>query len=266
VLNFSQTLKPLYLLTSKKNTDFVWLPVHEQVRIKIITILTQTPVLIIFDPQYQIELHTDASCIGYGAILLHKIDNKPHVVEYYSKCTSPAESKYHSYELETLAVVNAIKHFRHYLQGRKFVVYTDCNSLKASRTKLDLTPRVHRWWAFLQAFDFEIEYRKGERMAHVDFLSRNPVLEQQNGMNKISELRINLTEVSDNWLVSEQQRDTEIQDIIVKLKNNEFPGNLDKTYELRKGILHRKIQRNSKTKCLPVIPKGFSMGRHKSRP
>jgi len=92
------------------------------------------------------------------------------------------------------------------------------------------------------------------------------VLEQQNGMNKISELRINLTEVSDNWLVSEQQRDTEIQDIIVKLKNNEFPGNLDKTYELRKGILHRKIQRNSKTKCLPVIPKGFSMGRHKSRP
>jgi len=82
VLNFSQTLKPLYLLTSKKNTDFVWLPVHEQVRIKIITILTKTPVLIIFDPQYQIELHTDASCIGYGAILLHKIDNKPHVVEY----------------------------------------------------------------------------------------------------------------------------------------------------------------------------------------
>jgi len=61
VLNFSQTLKPLYVLTSKKNTDFVWLPVHEQVRIKIITILTQTPVLIIFDPQYQIELHTDAS-------------------------------------------------------------------------------------------------------------------------------------------------------------------------------------------------------------
>jgi len=82
VLNFSQTLKPLYLLTSKKSNNFVWLPVHEQIRIKIITILTPTPVLIIFDPQYLIELHTDASCIGYGAILLHKIDNKPHVVEY----------------------------------------------------------------------------------------------------------------------------------------------------------------------------------------
>jgi len=154
-------------------------------------------------------------------------------------------------------VVNAIKHFRHYLQGRKFIVFTDCNSLKASRTKLDLTPRVHRWWAFLQAFDFEIEYRKGDRMAHVDFLSRNPVLEQHKSSNKVPELRINLTEVSDNWLVSEQQRDSEIQEIISKLKSNELPRNLDKTYELRKGILHRKIQRNSKTKCLPVIPRAF---------
>lgn len=45
-------------------------------------------------------------------------------------------------------------------------------------------------------------------MAHVDFLSRNPVLEQHKSLNKIPELRINLTEVSDNWFVSEQQRDT----------------------------------------------------------
>lgn len=128
------------------------------------------------------------------------------------------------------------------MQKRTFLVYADCNSLKTSRTKLDKTPRVHRWWAFLQAFDFEIEYRKGERMAHVDFLSRNPVLEQHKSLNKIPELQINLTEVSDNTLVSEQQRDTEIQEIILKLKNNELPGNLVKTYELRKGMLHRKIR------------------------
>jgi hypothetical protein len=89
-----------------------------------------------FDPNYPIELHTDASSDGYGAILMHKVEGKNRVVEYYSKRTSPAESRYHSYELETLAVVNAVKHFRHYLHGRKFLVVTDCNSLKASSNKV----------------------------------------------------------------------------------------------------------------------------------
>ncbi|XP_067633181.1 uncharacterized protein [Eurosta solidaginis] len=61
---------------------------------------------------FPIELHTDASADGYGAILMHKINNRSHVIEYFSKRTSSAESRYHSYELETLAVVNSIKHFR----------------------------------------------------------------------------------------------------------------------------------------------------------
>jgi len=85
--------------------------------------------LTIFDPQYPIELHTVASAIGYGAILLHRIDNKPYVIEYFSKSTTVYESKYTSYEFETLVVVNAVKHFRHYLHGRKLTIFTDCNSL-----------------------------------------------------------------------------------------------------------------------------------------
>lgn len=72
----------------------------ERIHSKIIYFLTQEPVLTI--------CITDASSIGYGAILLHTMNNKRHVVEYFSKCTS-LESKYHSYELETLVVVNTIK-------------------------------------------------------------------------------------------------------------------------------------------------------------
>lgn len=128
----------------------------------------------IFDPK-QIELHTDASAEGYGAILMQKILCKLHVIEYYSRRTSSAESRYHSYELETLAVVNAVKHFRHYLHGRKFTVVTDCNAVKASKSKVVLTARVHRWWGFLQTFEFDIEHRQGKNMGHVDFFSRNPL-------------------------------------------------------------------------------------------
>lgn len=171
---FSQIMKPLYSLMCK-NTVFEWKLEHEQICQKVINMLTDELVLTIFDPQHPKELHTDASMDSYGAILLRKIDNKPHVVEYYSKQTSPPESRYHSYELETLAVFNSIKHLLHYLQGRHFLDYTDCNSLKASRNKIDLTPRVHRWWAYMQSFYFNIQYRPGSKMSHVDFFSRNPL-------------------------------------------------------------------------------------------
>jgi len=39
--------------------------------------LTNEPVLKIFDSQFPIELHTDASADGYGAILSHQMENKP---------------------------------------------------------------------------------------------------------------------------------------------------------------------------------------------
>lgn len=205
-----------------------------------------------------IELHTDASSEGYGAMLLQKKNGKTHVVAYFSKKTTDPESRYHSYELETLAVVKSIKHFRHFLQGRIFTVVTDCNSLQASRKKLDLTPRVHRWWAFLQAFDFDIVYRDGKKMSHVDFLSRNPIpTPKLNDSEKIKDKRVNLLEISTNWLKAEQQRDPEIVDIISKLNDGEINRDLTSTYQIISGILHRKIQRNSKTLCLPMVPRAF---------
>jgi hypothetical protein len=254
--NFSCFMRPLYKLTSLKGS-FVWKPEHEEIRQKVITILTSNPVLMIFDPQHPTELHTDASSEGYGAVLLQIVDKKRHVVGYFSKRTSPAEAKYHSYELETLAVVNAIKHFRQYLHGLKFRVVTDCNSLKASRNKIDLTPRVHRWWAYLQSFDFDVEYREGKRMPHVDFLSRNP-LPPATGLKRpverIEQKRVDITELSTNWLLAEQQRDTEIAKILEELNNDSLDRDLANTYALRSGVLHRKIQRNGRTKCLPIVP------------
>ena len=127
VPKFSQTMKPLYALTSGSK-NITWSDRHEKIRQQIVSVLTDAPVLMIFAPNYPIELHTDASSEGYGAILMHKVEGKNRVIEYYSKRTTPTESRYHSYELETLAVVNAVKHFRHYLHGREFLVVTDCNS------------------------------------------------------------------------------------------------------------------------------------------
>lgn len=105
--NLCKDFLVLYHLTIEKN-EFIWRLDYEQIR---------CTVLVIFDPQCPIELHTDASSRGYGAILLHKI-NKCHVIEYFSKAAPTAESRYHSYEFETLPIVLSIKHFRHILTNK----------------------------------------------------------------------------------------------------------------------------------------------------
>lgn len=115
VPNFATKVSPLYNLL-KKDVDFDWSSDCQQAFQIIKDILTQSPVLKIYNPVAETEVHTDASSVGLGAILLQKDeDGKLHPVAYYSWRTSPDESKYHSYDLETLAVVQALKHFRVYL-------------------------------------------------------------------------------------------------------------------------------------------------------
>lgn len=128
---------------------------------------------------------------------MHKIVGEPRVIEYYSKSTKGVVWRYHSYELETLAVYNAVKHFCQYLHGRPFVVYTDLKSLKATSTLWHLSPRVHRWWANLQACEFKIDYRKEQSMAHVDFLSRNPLPDPRLlYVAKVTKVRVELSEIT----------------------------------------------------------------------
>jgi len=78
----------------------------------------------------QTELHTDASSIALAGILLQKqVLGSWHPIAYYSQATNLAESKYHSFELEMLAIVKAIERFHIYLYGIEFTVVTDCNKL-----------------------------------------------------------------------------------------------------------------------------------------
>ena len=173
VQNFSVIAKPLYDLT-KKNSKFKFGPeelnAFETLKQKMI----EEPILGIFNPMHETELHCDASSHGYGSILLQKKeDGKWHPIFYFSKRTTQCESKYHSFELETLAIINSLDRFRIYLRGRKFKIVTDCNSLTLTLNKKELNPRIARWALELQNYDYTLEHRAGKQMQHVDALSRN---------------------------------------------------------------------------------------------
>lgn len=141
-------------------------------------ILSREPVLRIFDPNAVTELHTDASKEGYGAVIMPKKPEEKyfHPVHYMSRKTSDVEKNYNSHALEILAVIRALEKCRVYLLGLKFKLITDCQAFKNTLSKSTLPAKVAKWATALEEFDVETEHRAGEKMKHVDALSRFPVL------------------------------------------------------------------------------------------
>lgn len=102
--------------------------------------LVNAPLLRIFNPKLATEIHADASMYGYGAVMLQRNadDQQFHPVEYMSRKTSAAEQKYHSYELEVLAIIEALKKWRVYVMGIRIKIVTDCNAFTMTINKKDV--------------------------------------------------------------------------------------------------------------------------------
>ncbi|XP_053964372.1 uncharacterized protein LOC128867288 [Anastrepha ludens] len=197
VRNFSVIAKPLSDLT-KQNVKFEMKDREIESFQTLKKCLSEKPVLSIFNQKFQTEVHTDASIDGYGAVLLQKLpeDGHLHPIYYMSKKTTEAERKYTSYELEVLAVIEALKKFRVYLLGLHFKLVTDCNAFTKTLDKKDLCTRVARWILFLQEYDYEVEHRAGTQMRHVDALSRYAVF----SINDDSLVRLRCAQLQDDEL------------------------------------------------------------------
>ena len=100
-----------------------------------------------------------------------------HPVAYESRKMNAAEVNYATHERELLAVIHALRTWRHYLLGTHFIVVTDHNSLKYLQTQPTLLRRQARWSEFLAEFDFEIVYRPGKGNVVADALSRLQVVD-----------------------------------------------------------------------------------------
>ena len=137
--------------------------------------LLSPPVLAHFDPSLPIELRSDASQYGLGAILVQKHPSGWRPVAFVSSQMNAQEQNYTVSERECLAIIFALEKFKPYLDGQYFKIITDHCSLCFLKSKAKLPPRLMRWAILLQEFHFDIEYKSGKHHLDVDCLSRFPV-------------------------------------------------------------------------------------------
>lgn len=254
VQNFAKIISPLTELL-KKGVQFKWDQEQHDAFNEIKKRLVSRPILSVYDPNAKTEVHTDACAIGIGAVLLQEqADGKLHPVSYYSRKTTKDESKYHSFELEALAIVCALERFRVYLLGIQFTIRTDCNSLKLLANKRDLSARIGRWFVRLSEFDYIIEYHKGTSNVVADGLSRNPV-DSAEELQLVGLPVMGIT-INTDWIAALQRSDEEIMCLKTKLENGDqevqkkFTLYKNRVYKTSKGLWRLYVPKDIRTEII----------------
>ena len=132
------------------------------------------PVLRHFDVKRRIRVETDASGYAIGDVLCQQDDEGHwHPVAFFSHKMIPAKRNYETHDAELLAIVEAFKHWRHYLEGstHEVLVLTDHNNLRKFIDTKRLSGRQIRWAQELSRYNFRIDYRQGTHNP-ADALSR----------------------------------------------------------------------------------------------
>ena len=177
IKDFAAIAQPLHALT-RKGAGYDWTAECQQAFKELKLSLTQAPILAYPSFEWDFTLETDASIRGIGAVLSQKQDDgRLHPVAFASRGLSAAEQNYSITDLETLAVVWAMSHFRAYLYGRRVTIYTDHMAVKAVLQNPNTSGRHARWWIKVHGAglkEVNIVYRAGKDNAAADALSRNP--------------------------------------------------------------------------------------------
>jgi hypothetical protein len=79
---------------------------------------------------------------------------------------------YPTHDLELAAIVHALMIWRHYLMGKRCVLYTDHKSLKYIFTKLGLNLRQRKWLELIKNYDLGINYYHRKTNVVADALSQ----------------------------------------------------------------------------------------------
>ncbi|BHF70280.1 hypothetical protein SprV_0301333000 [Sparganum proliferum] len=132
-------------------------------------------------PEAQLSLMVDASTVAVGAVLQQHLAGSIQPLAFFSKKLLPAETRYSTFGRELLAIYLAVKHFRHFLEGQEFTIFTDHKPLTfAIHSRSDkLSPREICHLDYISQFTSDIRHIDGSRNEVADALSRPSIAHLQ---------------------------------------------------------------------------------------
>ena len=105
------------------------------------------------------SITVDASNTALGAQLEQRHGESWVPIAFFSRKLSNAEKKYSAFDRELLAAYQAIKHFRYFVDGRTFTLYTDHKPLTtAIASKTDRSPRQTSQLSYIAEFTANIQH------------------------------------------------------------------------------------------------------------
>ncbi len=166
IQRYSEKIRPL--------TQALTFPVSEEAKSAFTSLKNDIKQAVVhaIDEDFPFEVETDASDFAIAATLSQK--GRP--VAFFSRTLQGPEVNHASVEKEAKAIIEAVRHWRHYLTGRHSLIITDQCSIAymfdcKQRCKIK-NEKIMRWRTELSCYSFDIVYRPGSENIPADTLSR----------------------------------------------------------------------------------------------
>jgi hypothetical protein len=176
ISHYSELARPLNDLT-KKDKEFEWSTECQEAFDTMKKRFMKEPVLLMPDQSKPFQIKSDASKVATGTVLTQlNLNGDQHPIAFLSKTFSETERKYKIYDRELLGIIQALKEWRHYIQGsgHTTIVYSNHKNLTYFRTAQKLNDQQARWSLYLSGFDLKLIHLPGIKMVQSNALSRRP--------------------------------------------------------------------------------------------
>jgi len=124
------------------------------------TLMSSPPVLALSDFSQPFILEADASGCGVGAVLMQ--NGRP--ISFLIKTLGPKALVSSTYEKEAIAILEALKKWKHYFASSSVIIRTDQQSLKYIHDQRLMEGIQHKLLIKLLRYNYKVEYKKAEKI------------------------------------------------------------------------------------------------------
>ncbi|CAI6346892.1 unnamed protein product [Macrosiphum euphorbiae] len=261
IKNMSFKAGALYALL-KNNVKFHWGVEQKLAFKKIKESIVSENILVHYNSSWELIVASDASPIGIGAVLSHRLpDGSEKPIAFASRTLTDCEKKYAQIDKEALAIVFAVRYFHQYVFGRQFILRTDHKPLVSIFGENKGIPvmaahRLQRYAVFLSGYSYKIEFINGVNNGNADALSRLPIKDSDNINDAESDnffinlIMTNIKSITDLDICTEIKEDKVLREVYFRVLSNKWPDKIKKVKDELKPYFNRKNELTIEVWCL----------------